>query len=209
MVQSQADRSDVIHLKSMHLSIPYYTTLVERLARVLSAGGLLVMAESEPSYVSSKSRTSGRADGQLSTSGQPMHRSLRQWDAAVREAYAVHQIWQRLTFSRRRSTFQSPLMPIDQCCLVSCSSPAMAKLIDSATPVYTQELGIPCGSYVRGCKSHFLTHLSRTLMRCQPSPSPLLLPRRQILQDHTSRPNPIHLPSYRSEAYTRKCLLLI
>jgi hypothetical protein len=36
----------------MHLSIPYYTTLVERLARVLSAGGLLVMAESEPTYVS-------------------------------------------------------------------------------------------------------------------------------------------------------------
>lgn len=36
----------------MHLSIPYYTTLVERLARVLSAGGLLVMAESEPFYVS-------------------------------------------------------------------------------------------------------------------------------------------------------------
>jgi hypothetical protein len=36
----------------MHLSIPYYTTLVERLARVLPAGGLLVMAESEPTYVS-------------------------------------------------------------------------------------------------------------------------------------------------------------
>jgi len=73
----------------MHLSIPYYTTLVERLARVLAAGGLLVMAESEPTYVS-YSYMSG-TDRQLSTTGQPMHRSLRQWDAAVREAYAAQQ----------------------------------------------------------------------------------------------------------------------
>ena len=83
--------TDVIHLKSMHLSIPYYTTLVERLARVLSAGGLLVMAESEPTYVSYSSLIMSAADIQLSTTGQPMHRSLRQWDAAVREAYAAQQ----------------------------------------------------------------------------------------------------------------------
>lgn len=82
---------DVIHLKSMHLSIPYYTTLVERLARVLSAGGLLVMAESEPTYVSYPCPNVSGTDIQLSTTGQPMHRSLRQWDAAVREAYAAQQ----------------------------------------------------------------------------------------------------------------------
>jgi hypothetical protein len=39
-------------MKSMHLSIPYYTTLVERLARILAPGGLLVLAEYEPTYVS-------------------------------------------------------------------------------------------------------------------------------------------------------------
>lgn len=42
---------DVVHVKSMHLSIPHYPRLVERLARVLAPGGLLVLAESEPSYV--------------------------------------------------------------------------------------------------------------------------------------------------------------
>jgi len=75
----------------MHLSIPYYTTLVERLARVLAAGGLLVMAESEPTYVSYSCLYMSGTDRQLSTTGRPMHRSLRQWDAAVREAYAAQQ----------------------------------------------------------------------------------------------------------------------
>lgn len=90
-----------------------------------------------------------------------MHRSLRQWHAAVREAYAAQQskiftpsiACPELTSSRRRSTFQSPLMPIYQCSLVSSGHVLVLKLITSATPVYTQELGIPCGSYVRGRKS--------------------------------------------------------
>jgi len=49
------------------------------------------MAETEPSYVSSTNPFVSEADDQLSTSGQPIHRSLRQWDAAVREAYAAQQ----------------------------------------------------------------------------------------------------------------------
>ena len=35
----------------MLLNVPYYTTMVERLAAVLRTGGLLVLAESEPIYV--------------------------------------------------------------------------------------------------------------------------------------------------------------
>jgi hypothetical protein len=58
-----------------------------------------------------------------------MHRSLRQWDAAVREAYAAQQSESapisrpvfELTISRCRSTFQPPLMPVYQCSLVSYS----------------------------------------------------------------------------------------
>jgi len=49
------------------------------------------MAESEPTYVSYPCPNVSGTDIQLSTTGQPMHRSLRQWDAAVREAYAAQQ----------------------------------------------------------------------------------------------------------------------
>jgi hypothetical protein len=50
------------------------------------------MAETEPTYVSLHGRDLSRlADNQLSTTGENMHRSLRQWDAAVREAYAAQQ----------------------------------------------------------------------------------------------------------------------
>jgi len=49
------------------------------------------MAESEPTYVSCPCLNMSGADRQLSTTGQPMHRGLRQWDAAVREAYAAQQ----------------------------------------------------------------------------------------------------------------------
>jgi hypothetical protein len=49
------------------------------------------MAESEPTYVSYSCPILSGADFQLSTTGQHMHRSLRQWDAAVREAYAAQQ----------------------------------------------------------------------------------------------------------------------
>jgi hypothetical protein len=49
------------------------------------------MAESEPTYVGYPCSIVSGADTQLSTTGQHMHRSLRQWDAAVREAYAAQQ----------------------------------------------------------------------------------------------------------------------
>jgi hypothetical protein len=64
-----------------------------------------------------------------------MHRSLRQWDAAVREAYAAQQSTSaldgcsrhELTTSRRRPTFKPPLVPLYQCSLVSSFRPTFDK----------------------------------------------------------------------------------
>lgn len=47
-----ADLLDVIHVKMMHSSIPDYRNLIERLARILRPGGMLVLVESEMTYVS-------------------------------------------------------------------------------------------------------------------------------------------------------------
>ena len=43
---------DVIHVKAMTLSIPHYSTMVERLAVILRPGGQLVLVEEDPAYVS-------------------------------------------------------------------------------------------------------------------------------------------------------------
>lgn len=100
--------------------------------------------------------------------------------------------------------------PVPSC--ESCPSPYRVSLTLSATPVYTQELGIPCSNYVRSRKSHIQlprTQPSSTLMRSQPfhslphptrparAPLPMWLP------------NPIHLPSFRQAAYMLKCSLRI
>jgi hypothetical protein len=77
-----------------------------------------------------------------------------------------------LTSSRRRPTFQPPLVPIYQCSLVSSSWPTSTELTTSATPVYTQELGIPCGSYVRGRKSPPIPPAHPNTVPAFPFPSP-------------------------------------
>lgn len=44
--------SDLIHVKGLLLDVPNYSSLTERLAVILRPGGLLVLIESEPNYVS-------------------------------------------------------------------------------------------------------------------------------------------------------------
>ncbi|ORY24386.1 hypothetical protein BCR39DRAFT_500169 [Naematelia encephala] len=70
----QCRRADLIHVKSLLLDVPHYTQMVERLAVILRPGGMLVVVESEPTY--------------LSAAGE-VNYSLRQWAACVREAYAA------------------------------------------------------------------------------------------------------------------------
>ena len=44
--------SDLILVKGLLLDVPDYSALIERLAVVLRPGGMLVVVESEPNYVS-------------------------------------------------------------------------------------------------------------------------------------------------------------
>lgn len=102
-----ADPADVIHVKSMSLSIPYYPRLVERLARILAPGGLLVLSEAEPSYVSlepsamvdqSRLQHQARQLPELSDNGtQPLLRRM------VPKAVGLC-LWSELTLSRCRRT---------------------------------------------------------------------------------------------------------
>ena len=45
-------RIDVIHVKTLLLDVPHYTNIIERLAVTLRPGGLMVLVEVEPRYVS-------------------------------------------------------------------------------------------------------------------------------------------------------------
>nr|XP_018264730.1 uncharacterized protein I303_02909 [Kwoniella dejecticola CBS 10117]OBR86888.1 hypothetical protein I303_02909 [Kwoniella dejecticola CBS 10117] len=61
---------DLIHVKGLLLQISHYPRLIEKLAMVLRPGGLLVVAEFDPTHIS--------ADGYETP------RCLRQWDACVK-----------------------------------------------------------------------------------------------------------------------------
>jgi tRNA A58 N-methylase Trm61 len=45
-------KSDIIHVKGLLLDMPHYSSLIERLAVILRPGGMLVLIEAEPNYVS-------------------------------------------------------------------------------------------------------------------------------------------------------------
>ncbi|ORX33694.1 hypothetical protein BD324DRAFT_584803 [Kockovaella imperatae] len=66
--------SDIIHVKILLLEIPDYSAIIERLAVTLRPGGLLILVETEPRYLSSNGETS---------------RCIRTLDACVRDAYAA------------------------------------------------------------------------------------------------------------------------
>ncbi|BEI82164.1 hypothetical protein CcaverHIS002_0300320 [Cutaneotrichosporon cavernicola] len=65
---------DLIHVKSMVMDIPHYPQLVQRLSRVLRPGGVLILVESELSYVSARG---------------PPSDSVVIWSEALRRALAA------------------------------------------------------------------------------------------------------------------------
>lgn len=76
--------ADLIHVKSMVMDIPHYPELVRHLSRVLRPGGLLILVESELSYVSDLASLLM----QISARGPPSN-SVVVWSEALRRALAA------------------------------------------------------------------------------------------------------------------------
>nr|XP_031862936.1 uncharacterized protein CI109_001411 [Kwoniella shandongensis]KAA5530008.1 hypothetical protein CI109_001411 [Kwoniella shandongensis] len=74
----EAETFDVIHVKEMSLEIPQYEDLLRRLAVFLRPGGLLVLIESQASFVS--------------LTGHDLPSPIRQWEACVDEAFSARAI---------------------------------------------------------------------------------------------------------------------
>ncbi|WRT65699.1 uncharacterized protein IL334_002645 [Kwoniella shivajii] len=69
---------DVIHVKGFLLEVPNYSRLIEKLAVALRPGGLMIIVEAEPGYISANYEF--------------LPECLRKWNACVQSAYANQNI---------------------------------------------------------------------------------------------------------------------
>lgn len=76
---------DLIHVKSMLMDIPYYPKLIQRLAHTLRPGGLLILVESDLSYVGMTLR---HTYIQESARGPPAS-AVTIWSESLRRALAA------------------------------------------------------------------------------------------------------------------------